>query len=160
MYENYKIYGPYTAKDGRQRIIAIDENNIKHTISYPKYILECHLGRYLTKEEQIDHIDGNPLNNDISNLQIILFKEHQKLDAICNKDIVVKCAYCGKEFIIKGSKLSQRNRIDRGQSGYFCSKTCSGKYGSEIQKGNINPNFVEKVIPIKFKVKSAIDENQ
>lgn len=43
--------------------------------------MEIHLNRYLTKDEQIDHIDGNPLNNDISNIQILNFKEHQILDA-------------------------------------------------------------------------------
>ena len=160
MYENYKIYGPYTAKDGRQRIIAVDKDGIKRTISYPRYILECHLGRNLTSEEQVDHIDGNPLNNRLSNLQILYFKEHQKLDALRNKDIVVTCAYCGKPFIIKGSIIHDRNRVDRHQSGYFCSRTCSGKYGAEIQKKLRIHKATKRVLPVKFKVKSAIDESQ
>ena len=159
MYENYKIYGPYTAKDGRQRIIAVDKNGIKHTISYPRYILECHLGRNLTSEEQVDHIDGNPLNNCLLNLQIIRFKEHQKLDVFRNRDVVVTCVRCGKPFIIKGSTIHDRNRVDRHQSGYFCSRTCSGKYGIEIQKKLRTHKVIKKVLPIKFKVKSAISES-
>ena len=74
MYENYKIYWPYLAKDGRLRIIGVDKNGEKHTISYPKYLLEKHLGRYLERDEQIDHIDGDPLNNELNNLQILKFK--------------------------------------------------------------------------------------
>ena len=38
------------------------------TLSYPKYLIEVHLDRYLEKEETVDHIDGNFLNNVISNL--------------------------------------------------------------------------------------------
>lgn len=160
MYDNCKIYGPYTRKrDNRQIIITIDCNNVKHTISYPKYIMECHLNRYLSKDEQIDHIDGNPLNNNISNLQILHLGQHQKLDAIRNEDVIVKCTYCGKIFKIKGSKIAQHNRKDKHQSGYFCSKTCSGKYGTEIQNKLRTVIKVDRIIPNKFKVKSAINES-
>jgi hypothetical protein len=34
-----KIYGPYTGKDGRQRIVLY-ENGKRTTVSYPKYLLE------------------------------------------------------------------------------------------------------------------------
>ena len=156
MYKNYKIYGPYAAKDGRLRIIGVDTKGVKHTISYPKYLIELHLGRYLEKNEQVDHIDGNPLNNDISNLQIKLLGEHQSLDVLKNKDITVTCTFCNKTFTIKGSKVHCRNRHS---SGYFCSKQCSGKYGRLIQLKQISIATKPRVIPSKYKEKSAQYEN-
>ena len=41
-----------------------------------RLVMEKHLGRYLTEEEVIHHIDGNPKNNDISNL--MLFASHSE----------------------------------------------------------------------------------
>lgn len=41
-----------------------------------RLVLERHLGRYLSSQEQVHHIDLNPLNNDISNLQILTRAEH------------------------------------------------------------------------------------
>jgi hypothetical protein len=157
MYEGYKLYGPYLSKkDNRLRIILVNkETKEKLTVSYPKYLMELHLNRYLTKDETVDHIDGNPLNNNIYNLQILDWKTHTALDVLRNRDITVKCTYCGKDFIIKGSKLNNRNRKDKYQSGYFCSRRCSGKYGKEIQLGlreHIKTNRIEAV---KYKAKSA-----
>ncbi len=159
MYENYRIYGPYTAKDGRLRIIGVDSNNVKHTISYPKYLMELHLGRYLDEKEQVDHIDGNPLNNTMSNLQIKTLGEHQILDAWRNEDVLVHCKYCGKPFIIGGNKMHCRNRKDRYQSGYFCSRQCSGKYGKKIQLGLLSHTIEPKILSSKYQVKSAQSEN-
>jgi hypothetical protein len=51
--------------------------------------------------------------------------------------------------------LNNRNRKDKYQSGYFCSRRCSGKYGKEIQLGlreHIKTNRIEAV---KYKAKSA-----
>lgn len=154
-----KTYGPYKRKDGRLIIILVDANNVKYTKSYPKYVLEKSIGRLLSNDEQVDHIDGNPLNNEISNLQILHIGEHQYLDAYRNEDVSAICTYCGKEFIIKGSTLYGRNRKDRHQSGYFCSRKCCGKYGKEIQNKEREHSVVERIIPHTYQVKSANSGN-
>lgn len=153
MYENViKKYGPYKGKDNRLRITLVFSDKSKKGISYPKYLMEMHLNRYLKEDETVDHIDSNPLNNDISNLRVLNRKEHCTNDALRNKDVEVYCAYCGKKFSIKGSTLGNRNRKDRHQSGYFCSRQCSGKYGAEIQNKKRVHLKVEKVTPEKIKL--------
>ena len=159
IYDNCKLYGPYKASDNRLRVVLIYPDKTRKTISYPKYLMEVHLNRYFSEDETVDHIDGNPLNNDISNLQVLPRSKHCSLDVIRNKDINVICSYCGKEFIIPGSKVNNRNRRDRSHSGYFCSKSCSGKYRHGIQTGQIKPEKShEKIIPEKYKAKSALGE--
>ena len=154
VYENCKIYGPYKSrKDNRLRIMAIFPDKTRRTVSYPKYVMEVYLDRYLDIDETIDHIDSNPLNNEISNLRIMSRKIHCANDAIRNKDVKVKCTYCGKEFIIPGKVLHYRNRADRHQSGYFCSKRCSSKYGREIQLKLREPEIIERVVPEKYKLR-------
>lgn len=146
-----KEYGPYICKDGRLRII-LKYKDKKTTVSYPKYLMEKHLNRYLEEDETIDHIDSNPLNNNLNNLRILHRKEHAYNDAIRNAEITVKCSYCSKEFKIKGSSINYRNRKDRNQSGYFCSKECSGKYGASIQNKKLKAEKCEIIKPEKFKL--------
>lgn len=157
IYENCKMYGPYKNKDNRLRCILVYSDGTKHTVSFPKYLIEKHLGRYLEQNETVDHIDGNPLNNEIFNLRVLGRKEHCYNDATRNKDMVVKCAYCGNEFTIKGSTIHGRNR--RKHYGYFCSRQCSGKFGAKIQNHKITPIYIERVVPEKYKVRSALVGN-
>ena len=42
-------------------------------------VMEKHLGRYLTDNEVVHHIDRNKLNNDIGNLQLMTKYEHKRL---------------------------------------------------------------------------------
>lgn len=104
VYENVtKIYGPYKSKkDNRLRISLKFNDGHRKTVSYPKYLMEIHLNRYLLEEETVDHIDKNPLNNDITNLRVLLRREHSANDVLRNKDVSVHCTYCGKEFTIPG----------------------------------------------------------
>lgn len=44
-----------------------------------RHIMEEHLGRGLTRDEVVHHIDGNPMNNDLSNLVVMSRSEHTKL---------------------------------------------------------------------------------
>ena len=57
--DNKKVYGPYRKSDGRQIVIIKDINGTR-TVSFPKYIMEEHLGRELHPDkETVDHIDFN-----------------------------------------------------------------------------------------------------
>ena len=94
----------YKRKDGRQHVI-LKKGKIRITVSYPKYLMECHIGRKLLENETIDHIDRNVNNNSFKNLRIIDKVKHEREDAIRNKDTKVKCSWCGKTFIIKGSNI-------------------------------------------------------
>ena len=73
------IYGPYLRKDGRKHMIAKDACGDKQiTISYPKYLMEIHLGRYLEEDETVHHKDENIHNNKLNNLEVIGRREHNR----------------------------------------------------------------------------------
>jgi len=43
------------------------------------FVMEQHIGRKLSKDEVVHHIDEDKMNNDISNLKLMSFGEHTKL---------------------------------------------------------------------------------
>ncbi len=140
IYQNFKVYGPYKSKkDNRLRVVLVDNiTKNKQTISYPKYLIEIELNRYLAENETVHHKDGNPLNNDLSNLIVLDRNEHIKFDAVRRLDEILICQWCGKEFLLEGKKLYQRSRKDRpDKSNSFCSKICIGKYGKHVQISKI-----------------------
>lgn len=57
-----------------------------------RYVMAKHLGRPLRKEETVHHIDGDKMNNDLSNLQL-RHGRHGKGTAFC-------CADCGSHNIV------------------------------------------------------------
>lgn len=130
-----KIYGPYKGKDNRWRIILINDD-VKTTKSYPRFIVENYLGVELDPNEDIHHIDGNPDNNDISNLEIVWHTEHCRNHSIKYlKDKIFKCVYCGVEFVLTPKQQRTRTQENnRNKAGPFCSRSCSGKYGAEVQR--------------------------
>lgn len=113
MYENKKVYGPYTRKDGRQIVILKTPGKYDHkTVSYPKYLVECALNRYLSEDETIDHIDGNFLNNDLKNLRVVNKSEHCRSHVLVRMKDIHICPVCGSEYTVK----------------YESRKTCGSKH--------------------------------
>lgn len=144
---NMKVYGPYIRKDGRKHVIIISEDGTRKTVSYPKWLMEQHLGRQLDPNlETIDHIDGDFTNNDISNLRIIPRSKHTSEDNIRAKLVEVTCVLCGAKVFRRAVDI--RHHSKQGKSGPFCSRSCAGKYGTLIQN-----NIVEKM-PIQKPVDS------
>lgn len=140
-----KVYGPYTRKDGRQHVILY-ENGKRKTISYPKYLLEQHLGRSLLEHETCDHIDGDFTNNSLENLQVLSRSENAAKNMALKpaEQIYCVCPECNKSFY-KNMREVRRNQIAKNKAGPFCSKSCSGKYGQRLIKifrgGKPNPRY-------------------
>ena len=132
VYEGYKIGKSYLGSDGRYRIYLTSPDGDRRVMSYPKYLMEVHIGRYLTDEETVDHIDYNPKNNDISNLRIVKRSTHASEDA---KRLVLQeftCPYCGNKFTLTPKQLHNRlmNQKRKGRedmTGPYCSKSCASK---------------------------------
>jgi len=54
VYQNCKLYGPYISKqDGRKRLVVVFPDRKRKTLSYPKYLVEKYLNRYLGDKETV-----------------------------------------------------------------------------------------------------------
>ena len=47
-----------------------------------RLIMEKYIGRFLNDDEVVHHIDENPKNNDIANLQLMKKKDHDQLHSV------------------------------------------------------------------------------
>jgi len=126
-YEGAKIYRLWHKKEQRWYAVIVWPDK-RTTKSWARYAMEVHLGRFLSKKEQVDHIDEDKTNDDITNLQILTRKEnnlkHVRLNNKQKKIITLTCSYCLKQFerevrIVK----SRKNKI-----GDFCKKECLHKF--------------------------------
>lgn len=118
----------------------------QQVVSYPRIVMENFLGRKLSPEEEVHHKDGDPLNNNIDNLQVMTKSEHLKIHAEENRkyfDKMIVCPWCGEEFLwtadqqlkYQQNTSRKRNMMESADSP-FCSKSCSGKYGRSVQLKN------------------------
>ena len=129
-----KFYIYTNKKDNRIRYVGIDENNKRFGGSYPRILMAKKLGRPLKPNEDVHHIDGNPLNNDLTNLEVVTHGEHQRIHSIKYVDTVETCMICGNQFIKTGASWGRfyadlhrslpKNRL------LTCSRSCSSKASS------------------------------
>jgi len=137
-----KLYGPYQREDGRKHVILVFVDGSKKTISYPKYLMEQHLGRALHPDlETVDHIDRDISNNDLSNLRVIDRASHAREDALYRDTIVSSCVWCGTEITLTKAQLCKRTMK---KAGPFCGRSCTGKYGAYVQKGG---SILDREVP-------------
>ena len=130
-YEGGKVYGPYTRKqDDRSHIVILFPNGVRLTVSYPKYLMECKLERYLEDSEEVHHKDEDVTNNEIGNLKVMNGTEHRRMHMTKVFPETWICAYCGLPFIAEPKQIhTRRTNLKRGKvkTGPFCSKRCNGK---------------------------------
>ena len=125
-----KVYGPYTRKDGRKHVLVY-ESGQRQTISYPKWLMENYLGRKLAQNETVDHIDRDKTNDRFENLRVITRSKHASDDNRRVKLVEITCIGCGNKALKRPNYL--RSNSKQGKAGPFCSKSCAGRYGTEIQ---------------------------
>lgn len=133
VYENCKIYGPYLRKDKRKHVVLVHPDGKKQTVSYPRFLTEKRIGRYLLEDETVDHLDNDFNNNDEENIRIISRKEHVVDDVIRHEQQTFICPECGISFQPPMSDTIRHRK--KGKAGPFCSKSCAGRYGQRVQVG-------------------------
>lgn len=104
---------PYADKRGR--------------VSLHRYLVEQKIGRFLSSDEIVHHIDGNRNNNDINNLEITTLSEHTKRHGSTGRTyLVLICEYCGKKF------KREKREIHKGKN--FCCRSHSSLYYGKKRK--------------------------
>jgi hypothetical protein len=156
-----RTWGPYKRRDhiGDERSILIveDMNGKRRTKSYPKYLMEMHLGRELDVNESIDHIDYDISNNDLSNLQVIDRKEHSALDTRRVKLENFNCVECGKSF--QRSPRLIRDKAKKGKTGPFCSRSCSARHARKVQTGKAERAPIQQHMPSTYYRRKQMQEH-
>ena len=124
----------YKQKDGRKFIVYKGEDNKYHSKAYARYLMEQHLGRKLTNEEEVHHKDHNKMNDVIENLEVKNKTIHRREHNI--KSIIIEhCYICGSDIIVDSKKRANHYRSkNKNPDKWFCSKHCSGIFGQKEQQ--------------------------
>jgi hypothetical protein len=85
-----------------------------------RYVMSRYIGRDLTDEETVHHIDGDKRNNHIKNLELLADNAEHKKRHHPDAWVTTTCEQCGAPF-------TRSRRFFRGVH-HFCSRKCSAKY--------------------------------
>lgn len=140
MEEIDKVFGPYSHSEGNGRKIVVIQyvSGRKKSTAYARHLMEQHLGRELGPDETVDHIDEDPSNDCLSNLQILTREDNTRKSSFKGGISMTTflCAWCGGE----GEQATadhDKNR-ESGHAGPFCGRSCAGRYSAAVQNGGVS----------------------
>lgn len=114
-----------------------------------RVIVEQHLGRLLSRNEVVHHVDGNRRNNDIENLEILTPSRHSSRHAKGAAIVRLVCPWCQVSF-----EVPRRNThlVKKTPSGCTtCSSVCRGRLYREIQlgRGDFSQRMNQEVVLVE-----------
>ena len=141
------MFVEYHPKEKRRYAILkpLDGTEKPTSVSYARYLMSVKCRRILGRDEQVDHIDNNPENDDINNLQLLSPEENRQKhsDTLSRAYVRLKCPMCGKEFI------KAKNHTHLGKSSgksTACSRSCASQFSALHQFGKMNDDEYNKRI--------------
>lgn len=101
-YEGYNLYIVMHKKMGRRMANLVNPNNRKDrtTISYARYLMSVHLGRFLNKDETVDHINEDKLDDRIENYQILSRLDNKAKSQSKARLFEFVCPVCNSSFTL------------------------------------------------------------
>ena len=101
-----------------RRVATLRKSDGKMTsMAYAKYLYTSHYKCDVADGDQVDHIDGNKMNDVIENLQVISGKLNNVKNRTRKELVLLVCPICGKEFLFEKRNLPFRNNP-------CCSRRC------------------------------------
>ena len=118
--KGYVVINP----EGRETLILYNSHKDRSSTQYARYLLSVSLGRFLEKEEHVDHIDGEKTNNSLSNLQILSLEENNR-KTHKKPNVTLNCPVC--KVVFKRTRTQLRGRLHKVENHEIC---CSRGCGS------------------------------
>ena len=120
--------------------------NTRGCVPLHRVIMENYLGRLLTKEEVVHHINHDRHDNRIENL--LLFpnsSEHNRMHGLerGHAMVLLQCPWCKKKFTLlkKNSFLVKKSAMGCN----CCSPSCKGKLNIERRLGRLTPDLKKAI---------------
>ena len=93
-----------------------------------RVVMENHLGRLLTEDEVVHHLNEDKKDNRIENLEVMTKEEHNRHHSqIGRQNSILQCAYCHKIFARFTNQVNNNNK-----TGHYCSRSCNGKANNTL----------------------------
>ena len=122
------------SKDGRKRIDLVNSDKDRTTISYARYVMCVNLGYILSKDYEVDNIDRDKTNDDISNLQVLSVAEHRQKttkEMTTGRNLLkLICPQCNMEF-------TREARLVNVESPK-CSRKCNGANSKNLKSRSLS----------------------
>jgi hypothetical protein len=118
-------YAYLVSSQGRNNVCLVKQGSKERTtISYARYLMSVHLKRYLTKDEHIDHINQEKIDDRIENLQILTQQQNNYKSAKHHggrKYVLYQCPACLESF----EKTHNQSHFVISKQSVCCSRECS-----------------------------------
>ena len=108
-----------TNKEPRRVATLRRENKTMTSMSYAKYLYTSHYKCDIPKGDQVDHINGDKMDDRIENLQVISQYYNNKKDRKGSEMIECICPVCSTKFLFPKRNLSSHPNP-------CCSRKCGG----------------------------------
>lgn len=105
---------------GRRNVSLVGFNNERSSVSYARYLMSVHLGRYLNLSEHVDHINSDKSDDRIENFQILSPGENMMKERETAKMVKLICYFCGIEF----TRLRKHTTHKPKNNNVYCSRKC------------------------------------
>lgn len=126
-FSDYWLYVVFHSGEGRRmaNLVLKSDTKVRTTLSYARYLMSVHLGRVLEDCEQVDHINGDKLDDRIENFQLLSEEDNVRKGVVdhVKSSVMIQlvCPICDSVFYRPKNKAYKKIHLGLDMC---CSKEC------------------------------------